>query len=143
MSLTSQSQSLSTSLILYRMPLFQTQTMSLRRMMHLMLSLRSINIICSPSLAQEAVDALSFELPKAVSKFADQFLEKCGPRDMLSILCNTLGYSSNMTKAASYIVPPLSGLSKDDSDDAELESVFHRAVGIANSIYGVCNKLVC
>nr|XP_029143391.1 aberrant root formation protein 4-like isoform X3 [Arachis hypogaea] len=170
--LTSQSQSLSTSLILYRMPLFQTQTMSLRRMMHLMLSLRSINIICSPSLAQEAVDALSFELPKAVSKFADQFLEKCGPRDMLSILCNTLGYSSNMTKAASYIVPPLSGLSKvftsnkrchfeqvqvavsiilnvlnavaldsDDSDDAELESVFHRAVGIANSIYGVCNKL--
>nr|XP_029143394.1 aberrant root formation protein 4-like isoform X6 [Arachis hypogaea]XP_029143395.1 aberrant root formation protein 4-like isoform X6 [Arachis hypogaea]XP_029143396.1 aberrant root formation protein 4-like isoform X6 [Arachis hypogaea] len=84
----------------------------------------------------------------------------------------TLGYSSNMTKAASYIVPPLSGLSKvftsnkrchfeqvqvavsiilnvlnavaldsDDSDDAELESVFHRAVGIANSIYGVCNKL--
>ncbi|XLT62650.1 hypothetical protein HN873_019174, partial [Arachis hypogaea] len=172
MSLTSQSQSLSTSLILYRMPLFQTQTMSLRRMMHLMLSLRSINIICSPSLAQEAVDALSFELPKAVSKFADQFLEKCGPRDMLSILCNTLGYSSNMTKAASYIVPPLSGLSKvftsnkrchfeqvqvavsiilnvlnavaldsDDSDDAELESVFHRAVGIANSIYGVCNKL--
>ncbi|KAL4371733.1 hypothetical protein AHAS_Ahas06G0195300 [Arachis hypogaea] len=121
---------------------------------------------------EEAVDALSFELPKAVSKFADQFLEKCGPRDMLSILCNTLGYSSNMTKAASYIVPPLSGLSKvftsnkrchfeqvqvavsiilnvlnavaldsDDSDDAELESVFHRAVGIANSIYGVCNKL--
>ncbi|XP_052118709.1 uncharacterized protein LOC107494077 isoform X2 [Arachis duranensis] len=60
---------------------------------------------------------------------------------MLSILCNTLGYSSNVTKAASYIVPPLSGLSKDDSDDAELESVFHRAVGIANSIYGVCNKL--
>ncbi|XP_072077564.1 aberrant root formation protein 4 isoform X1 [Arachis hypogaea] len=142
--------------------------------------------ICSPSLAQEAVDALSFELPKAVSKFAgisnrfldkaisiiDQFLEKCGPRDMLSILCNTLGYSSNMTKAASYILPPLSGLSKvftsikrryfeqvqvavpiilnvlkavaldsDDADDAELESVFHRAVGIANSIYEVCNKL--
>ncbi|QHN86463.1 aberrant root formation protein 4 isoform X2 [Arachis ipaensis] len=142
--------------------------------------------ICSPSLAQEAVDALSFELPKAVSKFAgisnrfldkaisiiDQFLEKCGPRDMLSILCNTIGYSSNMTKAASYIVPPLSGLSKvftsikrrhfeqvqvavpiilnvlkavaldsDDADDAELESVFHRAVGIANSIYEVCNKL--
>ncbi|MED6119711.1 hypothetical protein PIB30_014082 [Stylosanthes scabra] len=142
--------------------------------------------ICSPSLAQEVVDALSFELPKAVSKFAgisnrfmdmaisiiDQFLEKCGPRDMLSILCNTLGYSSNMTKAASYIVPPLSGLSKvftsisrrhfeqvqvavpiilnvlkavaldsDDADDAELEGVFNRAVGIAKSIYEVCNKL--
>ncbi|MED6109527.1 hypothetical protein PIB30_034523 [Stylosanthes scabra] len=141
--------------------------------------------ICSPSLAQEVVDALSFELPKAVSKFAgisnrfvdiaisiiDQFLEKCGPRDMLSILCNTLGYSSNMTNAASYIVPPLSGLSKvftsikrrhfeqvqvavpiilnvlkavaldSDADDAELEGVFHRAVGIAKSIYEVCKKL--
>nr|XP_029149684.1 aberrant root formation protein 4-like [Arachis hypogaea] len=77
-----------------------------------------------------------------------------------------------MTKAASYIVPPLSGLSKVftsnkkchfeqvqlvvpiilnvlkavaldsyDSDDTELESVFHRAVGILNSIYEVCNKL--
>ncbi|XP_020961225.1 aberrant root formation protein 4-like [Arachis ipaensis] len=128
--------------------------------------------ICSPSLAQEAVDAHSFELPKAVSKFSYQFLKKCGLRDMLSILCNTLGYSSNMTKAASYIVPPLSGLSKVftsnkkchfeqvqlvvpiilnvlkavaldsyDSDDTELESVFHRAVGILNSIYEVCNKL--
>ncbi|RYR03979.1 hypothetical protein Ahy_B06g083468 [Arachis hypogaea] len=128
--------------------------------------------ICSPSLAQEAVDAHSFELPKAVSKFSYQFLKKCGLRDMLSILCNTLGYSSNMTKAASYIVPPLLGLSKVftsnkkchfeqvqlvvpiilnvlkavaldsyDSDDTELESVFHRAVGILNSIYEVCNKL--
>lgn len=51
---------------------------------------------------QEVVDALSFELPKAVSKFVgissrfldlaisiiDQFIVKCGPRDMLSILCN-------------------------------------------------------
>ncbi|KAG4944301.1 hypothetical protein JHK85_048947 [Glycine max] len=59
--------------------------------------------ICSPSIDQEVVDALSFELPKAVSKFVgissrfldlaisiiDQFIVKCGPRDMLSILCNT------------------------------------------------------
>jgi len=51
---------------------------------------------------QEVVDALSFELPKAVSKFVgissrildltisiiDQFIVKCGSRDMLSILCN-------------------------------------------------------
>lgn len=51
---------------------------------------------------QEVVDALSFELPKAVSKFGsissrlldmaisiiDQLIVKCGPRDMLSILCN-------------------------------------------------------
>ncbi|RYR03973.1 hypothetical protein Ahy_B06g083467 isoform G [Arachis hypogaea] len=92
--------------------------------------------------------------------------------DYVPVLVTTIGYSSNMTKAASYIVPPLSGLSKvftsikrrhfeqvqvavpiilnvlkavaldsDDADDAELESVFHRAVGIANSIYEVCNKL--
>ncbi|XP_004498773.1 aberrant root formation protein 4 [Cicer arietinum] len=139
--------------------------------------------ICSPSLDQEVVDALSFELPKAVSKFAgisrnvlnmaisiiDQFIVKCGPRDMLSILCDTLGYSSKVTKAASYIVPPLSGLSKVftsirrrqfeqvkeavpmilnvvkavslESDEAELDDVFDRAVEIANSINEVCNKL--
>ncbi|XP_017428261.1 aberrant root formation protein 4 isoform X2 [Vigna angularis] len=140
--------------------------------------------ICSPSLDQEVVDALSFELPKAVSKFVgissrfldiatsiiDQFIVKCGPRDMLSILCNTLGYSSKITKAASYIVPPLSGISKviisikrrqfeqvkeavpiilnvlkvvslESEEEEELEDVFDRAVGIANSICEVCNKL--
>lgn len=139
--------------------------------------------ICSPSLDQEVVDALSFEVPKAVSKFAgisskfsdmaisiiDQFIAKCGPRDMLSILCDTLGYSSKVTNAASYIVPPLSGLSKvlisirrrqfqqvketipiilnvlkavSLKSDEELDNVFDRAVEIANSIYEVCNKLV-
>ncbi|KAK7377187.1 hypothetical protein VNO80_02608 [Phaseolus coccineus] len=140
--------------------------------------------ICSPSLDQEVVDALSFELPKAVSKFVgissrfldmatsiiDQFIVKCGPRDMLSILCNTLGYSSKITKAASYIVPLLSGISKvfislqrrqfeqvkeavpiilnvlkvvslESEEEEELEDVFDRAVGIANSICEVCNKL--
>ncbi|TKY58104.1 Aberrant root formation protein 4 [Spatholobus suberectus] len=138
--------------------------------------------VCS-SPDQEVADALSFELPKVVSKFVgisskfldlaisiiDQFIVKCGPRDMLSILCNTLGHSSKMTKAASYIVPPLSGLSKVfisiqrrqfeqakeavpiilnvlkavslESEEAELEDVFDRAVEIANSIYEVCNKL--
>ncbi|CAI8605887.1 unnamed protein product [Vicia faba] len=139
--------------------------------------------IGSPSLDQEVVDALSFELPKAVSKFAgisrkfldmaisiiDQFIVKCGPRDMLSILCDTLGYSSKVTNAASYIVPPLSGLSKVlisirrrqfeqvkeaapiilnvlkavclESEEEELDNVFDKAVGIANSIYEVCDKL--
>ncbi|KAK7383476.1 hypothetical protein VNO78_29155 [Psophocarpus tetragonolobus] len=139
--------------------------------------------ICSPSLDQEVVDALSFDLPKSVSKFVvissrfldlaisiiDQFIVKCGPRDMLSILCNTLGYSSKITKAASYMIPPLAGLSKVfisiqrrqfeqvkeavpiilnvlkavslESDEAELEDVFDKAVEIANSIYEVCNKL--
>lgn len=47
------------------------------------------------------MDALSFELPKAISKFAglssrclelaeaivDRFVEACNPRDMLSVLC--------------------------------------------------------
>lgn len=139
--------------------------------------------ICSPSLDQEVVDALSFEVPKAVSKFAgisskfsdmaisiiDQFIAKCGPRDMLSILCDTLGYSSKVTNAASYIVPPLSGISKvlisirrrqfqqvketipiilnvlkavSLKSDEELDNVFDRAVEIANSIYEVCDKLV-
>lgn len=50
---------------------------------------------------QELLDALSFELPRAVSKFSGasrrflaiaesiihQFLVKCNPRDMLPILC--------------------------------------------------------
>ncbi|XP_057425580.1 aberrant root formation protein 4 [Lotus japonicus] len=139
--------------------------------------------ISSPSLHQEVVDALSFELPKAVSKFGsissrlldmaisiiDQLIVKCGPRDMLSILCNTLGYSSKMTKPACYIVSPLSGLSKVfisiqrrqfeqvkeavpmilnvlktvslDSDEEELEDVFVKAVEIAKSIHEVCDKL--
>ncbi|RYR03978.1 hypothetical protein Ahy_B06g083467 isoform A [Arachis hypogaea] len=89
--------------------------------------------ICSPSLAQEAVDALSFELPKAVSKFAgisnrfldkaisiiDQFLEKCGPRDMLSILCNKyqldplmlIGYHQIRATETSMSLPePTNGL---------------------------------
>ncbi|CAL0323177.1 unnamed protein product [Lupinus luteus] len=146
-------------------------------------ALAEIHRYISSSTDQEVVDALSFELPKAVSKFAsissrffdkadsiiDQFITKCGPRDMLSILCNTLGYSSEMTKAASYSVLPLAGLSKVfvlikrrqfeqakeaipvilnvltavslESDDEELEGVFERAVEIANSIYEVCNKL--
>lgn len=47
------------------------------------------------------MDALSFELPKVISKFAglsgkclelaeeivDRFVEACNPRDMLSVLC--------------------------------------------------------
>ena len=50
---------------------------------------------------QEVIDALSYELPKTVSKFAgvsdrcldiadsviDRFVATCSPRDMLSILC--------------------------------------------------------
>lgn len=53
---------------------------------------------------QEIVDALAFELPKAVARFAcastqsldiaenvvDLFVVRCNPRDMLSILCEVL-----------------------------------------------------
>ncbi|KAK4277216.1 hypothetical protein QN277_015241 [Acacia crassicarpa] len=139
--------------------------------------------ICSPSLDQALVDALSFELPKAVSKFAavslrlsdmaisiiDQLMVMCGPRDVLPILCNALGYSSKMTEASAYVIPLLSGLSKVfisiqrrqfeqikeaipailnvlknmslQSDEAELEGVFGKVVEIANSIYAICTKM--
>ncbi|KAL0337228.1 UNVERIFIED_CONTAM: Aberrant root formation protein 4 [Sesamum calycinum] len=57
--------------------------------------------MASPTVKQEVIDALAFELPKAVARFACVstkcleiaedlvywFIEKCSPRDMLSILC--------------------------------------------------------
>ncbi|XP_028782672.1 aberrant root formation protein 4 isoform X2 [Neltuma alba] len=141
--------------------------------------------ICSPSLDQAIVDVLSFELPKAVSKFAavslrlsdmaisiiDQLIVMCGPRDMLPILCNALGYSSKMAEASAYVVPPLSGLSKVfisiqrrqfeqikeaipiilnvlknmslQTDEAQLEGVFGKVVEIANSVHAICTKMEC
>ncbi|CAL5440081.1 unnamed protein product [Camellia sinensis] len=64
--------------------------------------------ITSPSLDQAVIDALSFELPKAVARFAcvsrrcleiagsviDWFIETCSPRDMLSILCESYDLSN-------------------------------------------------
>ncbi|KAG5562909.1 hypothetical protein RHGRI_005596 [Rhododendron griersonianum] len=72
------------------------------------------------------IDALSFELPKAVARFAcvsrrcleiaerviDRFIEICSPRDMISILCEALDSPSTMFKVPGYFVPLLSGLSK-------------------------------
>lgn len=60
--------------------------------------------ISSPSRNQEVIDALSFELPKVVCKFAcasnrcseiaelivGHLVSMCSPRDMLSILCAAL-----------------------------------------------------
>ncbi|XP_022131885.1 aberrant root formation protein 4 isoform X1 [Momordica charantia] len=79
--------------------------------------------ISSPSLDQGTLDTLSFDLPKAVSKFVrvgrcldivdniiDRFVTTCSPRDMLSILCEALDFQ--MTKATNYIAPFLSGLSR-------------------------------
>lgn len=138
--------------------------------------------LCSPSSNQEVIDALSYELPKTVSKFAgvldrcldiadsviDRFVATCSPRDMLSILCEAL---SKTIKASAYVAPLLSGLSKvilyiqrrhfeqvkvavpvivsvlkvisleSEDGDTEIEGLFDRAVGIANSIHAVCTKL--
>lgn len=54
---------------------------------------------------QGTIDTLSFDLPKAVSKFIgvsgcreivdniiDRFVTMCSPRDMLSVLCEVLQY---------------------------------------------------
>ncbi|KAL7166012.1 hypothetical protein ACSBR2_036804 [Camellia fascicularis] len=82
--------------------------------------------ITSPSLDQAVIDSLSFELPKAVARFAcvsrrcleiagsviDWFIETCSPRDMLSILCEALDSPSEMFKAPGYFAPLLSGLAK-------------------------------
>ncbi|KAJ6995144.1 aberrant root formation protein 4 [Populus alba x Populus x berolinensis] len=82
--------------------------------------------LLSPSLDQAVIDALSFELPKAVSKFAglsneclriadsiiDFFIENCSPRDMLPILCEALDSWNGMVHAYDYVAPLLSGISK-------------------------------
>lgn len=82
--------------------------------------------LCSPSLNQEVIDVLSFELPKSVSKFAgvssqcleiadsiiDRFIKTCSPRDMLSILCEGLDSLNRTVKAAAYVSPLVSGLSE-------------------------------
>ncbi|KAE8056316.1 hypothetical protein FH972_013099 [Carpinus fangiana] len=98
----------------------------------------------------------------------DRFIAMCSPRDMLPILCEAL---SKTTKASACIVPLLSGLSKvilsiqrhhfeqvkeavpiivkvlkvvsweSNDEETEVESLFDRAVSIANSIHGVSTKL--
>uniref|UniRef100_A0A2P2LV83 Aberrant root formation protein 4 n=1 Tax=Rhizophora mucronata TaxID=61149 RepID=A0A2P2LV83_RHIMU len=82
--------------------------------------------LSSPSASQVVIDALSFELPKAVSKFAalsdrcldaadcvvDSLISSSNPRDMLSILCEALDSSRRMINASGYVAPLLSGLSK-------------------------------
>lgn len=81
--------------------------------------------ICSPELDQAVIDTLSFELPKAVAKFAgvsakcleivnsviDRLIGICNPRDMLTIFCEALDFPSQ-NKFPGYLVPLLSGLSK-------------------------------
>ncbi|CAI9777095.1 unnamed protein product [Fraxinus pennsylvanica] len=82
--------------------------------------------ICLPSLNQEVIDALAFEWPKAVARFAcvskrslevagsiiDRLVETCSPRDMLSILCEALGSRDELFAVPRYFIPLLSGLAK-------------------------------
>ncbi|KAJ6383034.1 hypothetical protein OIU77_031457 [Salix suchowensis] len=141
--------------------------------------------LLSPSLDQAVIDALSFELPKAVSKFAglsdeclkiadsiiDYFIEKCSPRDMLPVLCEALDSWNGMVHAYDYVVPLLSGISKVllaiqrrhfeqvkvavpvilnvlkavcsefSARDTECMNLFISALGIADSIRAICEKL--
>lgn len=80
----------------------------------------------NPSLDQGVIDALSFELPKAIAKFAgvspkfseivdsiiDLFTTKCSPRDMISVFCEALDAFSKTTDAPGYVASLLYGASK-------------------------------
>nr|XP_017253798.1 PREDICTED: aberrant root formation protein 4 isoform X2 [Daucus carota subsp. sativus] len=82
--------------------------------------------ISSTSSDQDVMDALSFELPKAVARFSsgskrcidvcesifDKFITTCSPRDMLSILCEALGCDVTMCKSCRYYAFIFSGIAK-------------------------------
>ncbi|CAF2352059.1 unnamed protein product [Brassica napus] len=85
-----------------------------------------LKFLASPRIDQDVMDALSFELPKAISKFAglssrclelaeaivDRFVEACNPRDMLSVLCEALDAARVSLSLSSSSTPLLHGLSK-------------------------------
>ncbi|CAN4115634.1 unnamed protein product [Withania somnifera] len=82
--------------------------------------------ITSHSRNQEVNDALSFELPKLVCKFAcaskrcseiaehivGHLVSMCSPREMLSILCEALSSPSEMFRVPCYFSPLIGGLAK-------------------------------
>ncbi|KAF8115843.1 hypothetical protein N665_0025s0289 [Sinapis alba] len=82
--------------------------------------------LSSPQMDQDVIDALSFELPKVISKLAglssrclefveeivDRFVEACNPRDMLSVLCEALDAARVSLSLSSSSTPLLHGLSK-------------------------------
>ncbi|XP_047340589.1 aberrant root formation protein 4 [Impatiens glandulifera] len=82
--------------------------------------------LASPSLEQDVIDRLAFELPKAVARFAsvsqrcydivedviNLFTQTCSPRDMLSILCEALDSPGKMITVPSYFAPLLNGISR-------------------------------
>ncbi|KAJ0821048.1 putative YAP-binding/ALF4/Glomulin [Helianthus annuus] len=82
--------------------------------------------LISPSLDQAVIDALAFELPKAVAKLGcastrcfenaeriiHHFVNSCSPRDMVSILCEAMTSSSDGFDNPSYFTPLLGALAK-------------------------------
>ncbi|KMT19008.1 hypothetical protein BVRB_2g031040 [Beta vulgaris subsp. vulgaris] len=84
------------------------------------------SFLSSSSLDQAIVDALSFELPKAIAKFAgvsrrcceivdniiDNFTTKCSPRDMISVLSEALDSYGKTIDAPGYVSALLRGVSK-------------------------------
>ncbi|KAF3563210.1 hypothetical protein DY000_02019285 [Brassica cretica] len=85
-----------------------------------------LKFLSSPQIDQDLIDALSFELPKVISKFAglssrclelaeaivDRFVEACNPRDMLPVLCEALDAARLSLSLSSSSTPLLHGLSK-------------------------------
>ncbi|KAF2538230.1 hypothetical protein F2Q68_00022949 [Brassica cretica] len=85
-----------------------------------------LKFLSSPQIDQDVIDALSFELPKVISKFAglssrclelaeaivDRFVEACNPRDMLPVLCEALDAARLSLSLSSSSTPLLHGLSK-------------------------------
>ncbi|XP_074312842.1 aberrant root formation protein 4 [Silene latifolia] len=82
--------------------------------------------LSNPSLDQAVIDALSFELPKAVATFAgmsqrcselvisiiDVFVTKCSARDMISVFSEALDSYGKTTDAAGYVAVFLHEVSK-------------------------------
>ncbi|KAL6208353.1 hypothetical protein ACLB2K_019304 [Fragaria x ananassa] len=107
---------------------------------------------------------------EVVESIIDRFISMCGARDMLAVLGEALDSLNKKGGDYGYVVPLLSGFSKvflslqrrhfeqvrqatciifkvlkDVSskleDEAELQKLFDRAGGLANSIHAVCMKL--
>ncbi|XP_051142266.1 aberrant root formation protein 4 [Andrographis paniculata] len=82
--------------------------------------------LSSPRLKMEVIDALAFELPKAVARFScvsakcleaaedivDRFVQSVSPRDMLSVLCEAISSPREPFVVPGYYIPLLSGLAK-------------------------------
>ncbi|KAH9798922.1 Aberrant root formation protein 4 [Citrus sinensis] len=104
--------------------------------------------LCTPSLDQAIIDSLSFELPKAVTKFAglssscseiansiiDKLVATCSPRDMLSILCERRHFEQAKV-AVPVILKVLKTVSlEEDDENRECQHLFDQAIGIADAI---------